>query len=96
MLEAYPEIRTGDAWQSYYVREILDSSTVDLGFPRELQGAGLPMADQALATACSQREYENEMLATYREDLKNMLQNVRHYERNIEQALEDLKTMSDE
>jgi subtilisin family serine protease len=53
ILEAYPTIRTGDAQQVEWVRQILYGASVDLGMPPEIQGRGLPMATFALAAAIS-------------------------------------------
>jgi subtilisin family serine protease len=51
ILEAYPAIRTGDAQQVEYVRQILHGAAVDLGMPPEVQGRGLPLATLALPAA---------------------------------------------
>lgn len=51
ILEAYPAVRTGDAQQVEYVRQILHGSAVDLGMPADIQGRGLPMAPNALPPA---------------------------------------------
>lgn len=48
ILEAHPWIRTGDARQPEYVRAVLGQSSIDLGMPILLQGAGLPIATRAL------------------------------------------------
>ena len=92
ILEAYPEIRTGDGWQPYYVREIIRASAMDIGLPPEMQGAGLPNAEFALANAYYQREYEEGVLASYRECMETMLERAKRYSRDIEQSLVKLET----
>jgi subtilisin family serine protease len=49
ILEVSPEFRTGDSRQPEYVKSILQSSAANLGMPPHIQGAGLPLANQALA-----------------------------------------------
>lgn len=90
ILEAYPEIRTGDGSQSYSVREIIRSSATDIGLPPEMQGAGLPNAEVALASAYAQREYEEQTLASYREYMESILERTKRCTRNIEQSLTKL------
>ncbi len=51
ILEAYPEIRTGDANQPLAVRDLIQRSAVDLGLPTEMQGAGMASAARALGAA---------------------------------------------
>ena len=51
ILEAYPEIRTGDAAQTETVKSILLNACVDMGMPPFIQGYGLPLATEALAEA---------------------------------------------
>jgi subtilisin family serine protease len=51
IIEAYPELRTGDAVQAETVKSILLNSCVDLGMPWFIQGCGLPLATEALAEA---------------------------------------------
>jgi subtilisin family serine protease len=48
ILEAYPAIRTGDAQQVEFVRQILRGAAVNLGMPPTIQGYGLPLATNAL------------------------------------------------
>lgn len=48
ILEAHPWMRTGDARQPEHVRAALTQSSVDLGMPIPLQGAGLPLVPRAL------------------------------------------------
>ncbi len=93
ILEAYPEIQTGDEWQPYYVREIINSAAKDIGLPAEMQGAGLLNAETALASAYSQREYEDEILASNRSYLEEMLEESKRHTKNIEQSLEKLKAL---
>ncbi|HKY41290.1 MAG TPA: S8 family serine peptidase [Polyangiaceae bacterium] len=50
-LSAYPELRTKDALQPARVRELLESSALDLTLPAELQGTGLAHAGALLAEA---------------------------------------------
>ena len=90
ILEAYPEIRTGDGWQPYYVRKIIRDSATDIGLPPEMQGAGLPNAEIALGSASSQREYEDEQQAYYRQYLESLLYDAKNYTREIEESLEKL------
>lgn len=93
ILEAYPEIRTGDGWQPYYVRKIIRESTTDIGLPPEMQGAGLPNAELALADAYYQREYEEGILSSYREYTETMLERAKRCTSHIEQSLAKLETM---
>lgn len=51
ILEAYPAIRSGNAQQVEFVRQILHGAAVDLGMPPEIQGRGLPLATLALPAA---------------------------------------------
>lgn len=51
ILEAYPEIRTGDVNQSLAVRDLIQRSAVDLGLPSEMQGTGMVSASRALGAA---------------------------------------------
>lgn len=93
ILEAYPEIRTGDEWQPYYVREIINGSAADIGLPQEMQGAGLPKADLALCSALDGREYENEILTSYREYMEEMLERAKKQTEKIEESIKKLDTM---
>lgn len=43
-LAAHPEIRTGDARQAEFVRQLLAEAATDLSLPAEIQGAGVPQA----------------------------------------------------
>lgn len=51
IMEAYPEVRTGDATQSLAVRDLIQRSAMDLGLPSEMQGAGMVSAFRALGAA---------------------------------------------
>ncbi len=93
ILEAYPEIRTGDEWQPYYVRSIINGSATDIGLPREMQGAGLPRADLALAAALRSREYENEILTSYRQYMEHLLERTGGAVREIEESLKRLENL---
>jgi len=93
ILEAYPEIRTGDEWQPYYVRSIISGSSTDTGLPQEMQGAGLPRADLALAGALKSREYENEILTSYRQYMEQLLERTRGAVREIEESLKRLRSL---
>lgn len=93
ILEAYPEIRTGDGWQPYYVREIIRNSATDIGLHPEMQGAGLPNAEVALASAYSRREDEEQTLASYKEYMESLLERAKRCTRNIEQSLAKLEKM---
>ncbi len=93
ILEAYPEIRTGDEWQPYYVRSIINDSATDTGLPQEMQGAGLPGADPALAAALKRREYENEILTSYRQYMEQLLERTGAAVREIEESLKKLRRL---
>ena len=51
ILEACPAIRTGNAEQVEWVRHLLLSAAVDLGWSPQVQGHGLPVVARALAAA---------------------------------------------
>lgn len=51
ILQAYPQLRTGDASQVEGVRSVLFSACQDLGLPPALQGRGLPSVPRALGAA---------------------------------------------
>ncbi len=87
ILEAYPEIRTGDVWQPYYVREVLRSVSVDLGLPAEMQGAGLPNAEIALSSAIYRQEYQTKLINSYRNYLETMLQSSKDQTARLEEVL---------
>lgn len=87
VLEAYPEIRTGDAYQPYYVHQIISSSATDIGLPPEMQGAGLANAAAALGGAQDRREREDAELAAYRNHLEQMLARARTCASDMEQLL---------
>lgn len=91
VLEAYPEIRRGDAYQSCDLRRILFDSAIDLGLPPELQGAGLASAEAALAAAYYRREQEEADRAAYRRSLKAGLEQAKRQVEDLEQALEEFK-----
>ncbi|MBT1076894.1 S8 family serine peptidase [Geobacter grbiciae] len=55
ILEAYPEIRTGDVNQPLAVRDLIQRSAVDLGLPTGMQGAGMASAARALGAALLRR-----------------------------------------
>lgn len=90
ILEAYPEIRTGDAWQPYYVREALTGSATDIGLPVEMQGAGLPSVAVALAEAHHRREYQEEIITSYIGHMEAMLKTAKIHHSHLEQALAKL------
>lgn len=90
ILEGYPEIRTGDDRQPYWVRKILRESSVDIGLPAQMQGAGLPNAEMALAAATHQREYQSNFMKSYRGCLESMLTSAKLYSDHIEQAITKL------
>lgn len=48
VLEAYPQIRTGNYDQFSWVKYILARSSFSLGFHQYLQGYGMPSADYAI------------------------------------------------
>lgn len=91
ILEAYPEIRTGDAWQPYYVRETLQASCADLGLPAEMQGAGLPNAEAALSTALVQKQYQDEWTKSYQANISALLDTVKGYTSRLEEALASIE-----
>ncbi len=90
ILEAYPEIRTGDSHQPYFVREILKSTATDLGLPFNRQGAGLPNAELALENAMQRLSYEEEIVKENRERLEALLQIANENAKNIKSALAKL------
>jgi len=90
VLEGYPEIRSGDAYQPCYLRRILFESAVDLGLPIELQGAGLVSAEAALAEALLRREQDEADREAYRRELKAELEQAKRRVEDLEQALADL------
>lgn len=51
ILEAYPQIRTGDSRQPDFVRSIIGGAAINLGLPPTIQGRGLPLATRALSAA---------------------------------------------
>lgn len=51
VLEACPVIRTGNSGQPEYLRSIIQSSAINLGLSRSVQGSGLPLARRALSFA---------------------------------------------
>lgn len=87
VLEAYPHLRTGDATQPEQVRSILAASAVDLGWPRELQGAGLVNAALALRDARLARAQAEASLASYREYLDTVATRAKEGLRALEAAL---------
>jgi hypothetical protein len=87
ILEAYPEIRTGDGWQPYYVREILRDSATDIGLPIEMQGAGLPNADLALSQAYYRLEQENVRVSSYREYLESLVERAKLCLNDLEKSI---------
>ncbi len=93
ILEAYPEIRTGDGRQPYYVRQILADSAIDIGLPVELQGLGLPNAALALADAQYRRHQEERAWASLQHYAEAMLDRTKTVAREIEQQLAELETM---
>lgn len=93
ILEAYPELRTCDAYQPYYLREILLQAATDLGLPPERQGAGLANAYAALATACAEREQEEAELANCREYLQEMLGRAQRCASDLETSLLRLEAL---
>ncbi len=90
ILEAYPEIRTGDNYQPYYASEILKSTATNLGLPKHRQGAGLPNAELALESAMQRLSYEENILKENRQRLEAMLQIANENAKNIESALAKL------
>lgn len=96
ILEAYPEIRTGDRQQPELVRSILESASIDLGLPPEMQGAGLPNAALALRAALIRRLSEEKVLAAYRRELDKMLERARSYGKFLEQAIEEVRRIGRE
>lgn len=93
ILEAYPEIRTGDEWQQYYVREIIINSAEDIGMSTEMQGAGLPNAELALFDAYAQREHEDKMLNSYRKYMEEMLERAKKQAEKIKESIKKLDDM---
>lgn len=54
ILQAYPTIRTGDAFQPEMVKAIIKAGCLDLRLPPMLQGSGLPQATRILPAAAPQ------------------------------------------
>lgn len=90
ILEAYPEITTGDGWQPYYVREILRDSATDIGLPLEMQGAGLPNAELALSYAHYRREQEDAVIDSYRDYLRGLVERAKKFAAEVEQSIAEL------
>ena len=93
ILEAYPELRTADSYQPYYVRLLITDSATDLGLPAEMQGAGMANVAAALESACARRVEEEHNVAVYREYLQGMLERSKQALRVIEESLSRLETL---
>ena len=93
ILEAYPEIRTGDRSQPDAVRAIIRNSAIDLGLPSEMQGAGLPNAAIALRDASFRRVREEAILSACRNQLEAMLERAKKCAALIEQSLAEIQAM---
>jgi len=95
ILEGYPEIRTGDAYQPYNVHQIITASATDIGLPQEMQGAGLANAEAALGSAHARREQEEAHLAAYRDYLQQMLDRTRENAAELEKSLARLDALGE-
>lgn len=93
VLEAYPEIRTGDAYQPGYLRQIITGTASDLGFAAEMQGAGLVNAAAALSSAYSDRAQEEESMGSYRDYLDGLLSRAKGARAAIEESLARLESL---
>lgn len=93
ILEGYPEIRTGDGRQPHCVREVIAESSMDIGLPTQMQGAGLPNAEMALVAAKQQREYQDGFMTSYLRCLESMLTSAKAYSHHIEQAITKLEAV---
>lgn len=92
ILDAFPEIRTGDYKQPQYVLEIIKSSATDLGLPGELQGAGLINAERALGAALARRRQEIDFQSAGRKQLESLLDQARKCREEIKSAIAGLET----
>lgn len=90
VLEAYPELRSGDAAQPEQVRAIVTGSAADLGLPRELQGAGLVNAALALRAARLRRGEAEASLARYRAYLESVVARAQESARALEASLAEV------
>lgn len=90
LLEAYPEARTGDGRQPYYVRRIIKDTAKDIGLPAEMQGAGVVDAVAALTDASYQRRSVDETLGAYKRYMQALLFEYRNAAKNLESAISKL------
>jgi len=91
ILDAYPEIRTGDYKQPQYVLEIIKSSATDLGLSGELQGAGLINAERALGAALARRRQEITLRSAGRKQLESLLEQAKKCSEEIKSAIAGLE-----
>jgi subtilisin family serine protease len=87
VLEAYPEVRTGDGLQPYYVRRIIKDTAKDIGLPAEMQGAGLVDTIAALTEAWHRRRHVDETLGAYKRYMQALLFECRRSVKILENAI---------
>jgi len=93
VLEAYPEVKTGDAYQPYYVRQVIADSAIDLGLPTQMQGAGMVNAALALNCAYARRLEEEQQSAAYRQCLQAMLDRARQAGAALRESMSQLASL---
>lgn len=94
ILEAYPDVRTSDGLQPYYVRRIITETAKDIGLPAEMQGAGIVDAIAALTDAWHRRQYVDETLGAYKRYLQALLVECQLSVKNLEKAVTKLGRIS--
>jgi subtilisin len=93
LLEAFPEIKTGDYRQSLAVKRLLQQSCFDTGLPIHMQGRGYPDIYSLLKREIEGKKREYAARIILRKDLEYLLDKACRCRDDISRVLSELKSI---
>jgi len=94
VMEAFPEIKTGDYRQSLSVKRLLKQSCLDIGLPYSMQGSGYPDIYSLLKKPIAQKKREYATRKILQKDLEYLHNKAVLCRDDINRALSELKSIS--
>ncbi len=94
VMEAFPEIKTGDYRQSLAVKRLLKQSSLDIGLPYSMQGSGYPCIYSLLKKPIAQKKREYATRKILQKDLEYLHEKAILCRDDINRVLSELESIS--